>query len=285
MKPLNFPQNKYQTDDLSIQKVIELNNPKTTTHKINERLTLSFNYSHDDYFNSNGIKDKNETTNHSSDDEGISIQKQNEEIDSSLNQSYYGNINLSLQSQSLEILFLVKKKFFLCNKKERPSDKESEDKIEKSNRTERRFDDERTNFVRQSLNCYLNEEVLSKINGENPKEKIIKLKKFPEKFIAKVALISNKKYLDKKLISLYEESKLYEKEDNNKKSRKITLDEIKDKQDVKELLEMTLKQLADKYLKSNKFTLYYQKLENTKGIDKAEMFRFCGKYFAGYILL
>ena len=120
------------------------------------------------------------------------------------------------------------------------------------------------------MNGYLYEEAL--------KQKI-KLKKFPEEFIAKVALVRNKHYLDKNIISLYEE---YEQEENQKNSE-IDLDKIKDEPDIKELLEMTLKQLANNYLKSDKFKTYYENLkkDKDKGEEKANNFVFWGNYFDG----
>ena len=129
------------------------------------------------------------------------------------------------------------------------------------------------------MNCYLYEEVLYYINKN---KKNIKFKKFPEKFIAKVALVKNKNYLNMDIISLYEK---YEKTENQENSEIETLKKIKDEPGVKELFEMTMKQLANKYLNSDKFKTYCEKIKNEndkdKGKDKDKNFVFWGNYFAG----
>ena len=279
MEIQNIPPYGYRTYVFLNQKENDIKNPKTTSSKVKEILVPHPNLSLIGFFNSNDKDYENERANHRSVDEEISIIKEKEEIDSSLNQFSVGYINLSLQS--IPIQRKEKIKIFLCIKTNRPLDKEKEEKNEKSNRTERRFDDLRTNFIRQSFNSYLYEEVLYYINKN---KKNIKFKKFPEKFIAKVALVKNKKYLNKDIISLYEK---YEKTENQENSEIETLKQIKDEPGVKELFEMTLKQLANKYLNSDKFKTYCEKIKNEedkgeeKGEEKVNNFVFWGNYFAG----
>lgn len=281
MEKQNFPPNEYRTNDFLNQKEIDFKNPRTTTVNINEILVPHLNLSLVGFFNSNDKNYENERTNNRSVDEEISIIKEKEEIDSSPNQFSVRYINLSLQS--IPIQRKEKNKIFLCLKTNRPLDKEKEEKIEKSNRTKRRFDDLRTNFIRQSFNCYLYEEVLYYINKN---KKNIKFKKFPEKFIAKVALVKNKNYLNENIISLYDK---YVEKENQENSEIETLKQIKDEPGVKELFEMTLKQLANKYLNSDKFKTYCEKIKNEKdkgeekGEEKVNNFVFWGNYFAGNI--
>ena len=115
-------------------------------------------------------------------------------------------------------------------------------------------------------------EVSEKLKIKNPK---IKLNKIPEKFIYKISLVSSKEYLNKKLISLLEESKLYEK---NKSFPYF--DEIKNNPDIKEILEKTFSELAKEYMKKGGFEEYLEEIKASEGIDKANKLRFCGKYFA-----
>ena len=265
MEIQNFPPNEYRIKDFLNQ----------TTVKFNEILVPHLNLSSVGFFNSNDKNYENERTNYRAVVEEISIIKEKEEIDSSPNQFSVTYINLSLQS--IPIQRKEKNKIFLCLKTNRPLDKEKEEKIEKSNRTERRFDDLRTNFIRQSFNSYLYEEVLYNINKN---KKNIKFKKFPEKFIAKVALVKNKNYLNENIISLYDK---YVEKENQENSEIETLKQIKDEPGVKELFEMTLKQLANKYLNSDKFKTYCEKIKNEKdkGEEKVNNFVFWGNYFAG----
>jgi len=257
------------------KEVIDFQNPKTTSVKIQERLAPNLNNYQVGFFNSNDKDNKNERTNYRSDDEEISIIKETEQMDSSFNQFNDENINLILLPNPIK----EKIKIFLCKKMERSLDKEKEEKITKSNRTERRFDDERTNFMRQALNGYLYEEILHYLEEENEKKnKKVKLKKFPEEFIAKVALVKNKNDLDMSIISLYAK---YEQTDNQKNSIIETFGKIKNNPGIKKLLEMTLKQLAREYLKTEKYDNYYENLKKNKGEEKADNFKFCGNNFAG----
>lgn len=207
------------------------------------------------YYNSNGSNKINESTGFSS--------------------NYDSNLTLKSFKDFENILNPEKEKLFNIKKKRH--------KRKRGIRT----DGGRTNFVRLSLNCNFNKKVLNYVKEEYPDSK---LKKFPEKFIAQVALVRNKYYLDMKLISLYEESKSKKyKETNNKKKPKthsknkkfITLDEIKEEPGVKELLEKTFKELVNEYLDSIEFKNYCETLNETGKIEKAKMLRHCGKIFAG----
>lgn len=233
----------------------------------------SYDYYAQYFYNSYYSNRINESTGYSSNDDRSLNENENEQIDNSSLLMLFQNFK--------DILIPEKKKIFLCKKGKRF--RENGNQNQKNKRCFR-LDDERTNYVRQAINYYLNEEILDEIKE---KDKKAKLKKFPEKFIAKVALVSNKKYLDKKLISLYEESKLYDKINKQKKSKTrskiknfITLDEIKEKSGVKKILEKTFKELANEYLESKKFKDYCQTLNSIEGIEKAKMLKHCGNYFA-----
>ena len=205
----------------------------------------------------------NESTGNSSNDGIISLEKEKEQKDN-ISTTKYFQVNKN-------IFYPGKKKFFL---------------IRKTKKCRFRSDNLRTKFFRRLLNGHLNQEVLKYryyIKGKNKK---LKLKAFPEKFIAYIALVKNKNYLNKKLISLYEESKKYEQAKNLKKPKTysknknvITLDEIKDKPGIKELLEKTLRELAYDYL--IKFKKNIEKLNGKERKEKSDMFKYLGKYFTG----
>ena len=210
----------------------------------------------------------NESTGNSSNDGIISFEKEKEQKDNISTTKYFqGNKSIFYPEK--------KKKIFQCQKKKK---------------CRFRSDILRTKFVRQLFNGHLKKKVLKYryyIKGKNKK---LKLKAFPEKFIAKVALVKNKYYLNKKLISLYEESKKYEQAKNLKKPKThsknknvITLDEIKDKPGIKELLEKTLRELAYDYL--IKFKKNIEKLNGKERKEKSDMFKYLGKYFTGKAIL
>ena len=100
MEMQNFPSNEYYTDYFLNQKEIELKKRETTSSRVNKILVPHPNCSQVGFFNSNDKDCENERTNYRTDDEEISKIKENEEIDSSINQSNYGIFNLSLQSNS-----------------------------------------------------------------------------------------------------------------------------------------------------------------------------------------
>ena len=210
----------------------------------------------------------NESTGNSSNDGIISFEKEKEQKDNISTTKYFqGNKSIFYPEK--------KKKIFQCQKKKK---------------CRFRSDILRTKFVRQLFNGHLNQKVLKYryyIKGKNKK---LKLKAFPEKFIAYIALVKNKNYLNKKLISLYEESKKYEQAKNLKKPKThsknknvITLDEIKDKPGIKELLEKTLRELAYDYL--IKFKKNIEKLNGKERKEKSDMFKYLGKYFTGKAIL
>ena len=217
--------------------------------------------------NSHNSKIINEATGNSSNDGIISLEKEKEQKDN-ISTTKYFQVNKN-------IFYPGKKKFFL---------------IRKTKKCRFRSDNLRTKFLRRLLNGHLNQEVLKYryyIKGKNKK---LKLKAFPEKFIAYIALVKNKNYLNKKLISLYEESKKYEQAKNLKKPKThsknknvITLDEIKDKPGIKELLEKTLRELAYDYL--IKFKKNIEKLNGKERKEKSDMFKYLGKYFTGKAIL
>jgi len=214
--------------------------------------------------NSHNSKIINESTGNSSNDGIISLEKEKEQKDNISTTKYFqGNKSIFYPEK--------KKKIFRCQKKKK---------------CRFRSDNLRTKFVRQLLNGHLNQKVLKYryyIKGKNKK---LKLKAFPENFIANIALVKNKYYLNKKLISLYEESKSkkYEQAKNLKKpgtrsknKNVITLDEIKDKPGIKELLEKTLREFAYDYL--IKFKKNIEKLNGKERKEKSDMFKYLGKYF------
>ena len=217
--------------------------------------------------NSHNSKIINEATGNSSNDGIISLEKEKEQKDN-ISTTKYFQVNKN-------IFYPGKKKFFLIRKKKK---------------CRFRSDNLRTKFFRRLLNGHLNQEVLKYryyIKGKNKK---LKLKAFPENFIANIALVKNKNYLNKKLISLYEESKKYEQAKNLKKPKTysknknvITLDEIKDKPGIKELLEKTLRELAYDYL--IKFKKNIEKLNGKERKEKSDMFKYLGKYFTGKAIL
>ena len=213
------------------------------------------------YYNTNDSNKINESTGYSSNDDNSLTLKSSKDFKNILN-------------PEKENIFIIAKK--------RPKEK-SKKRI--------RPDDERTTFVRNSLNVYFNEKALNYVKEKYPYSK---LKKFPTKFIAEVALVKNKYYLDKKLISLYEKSKLkkYEETVNRKKStttsknkKMITLDEIKEEQGVKELLEKTFKELANEYLGSKKFKDYYKNLIERETKETVKIITDCLKDFLGKKIL
>ena len=224
-------------------------------------------YSFHVHDNSHNSKIINEATGNSSNDGIISLEKEKEQKDN-ISTTKYFQVNKN-------IFYPGKKKFFL---------------IRKTKKCRFRSDNLRTKFFRRLLNGHLNQEVLKYryyIKGKNKK---LKLKAFPENFIANIALVKNKNYLNKKLISLYEESKKYEQAKNLKKPKTysknknvITLDEIKDKPGIKELLEKTLRELAYDYL--IKFKKNIEKLNGKERKEKSDMFKYLGKYFTGKAIL
>ena len=224
-------------------------------------------YSFHVHDNSHNPKIINESTGNSSNDGIISLEKEKEQKDN-ISTTKYFQVNKNIFCPG-------KKKFFL---------------IRKTKKCRFRSDNLRTKFFRRLLNGHLNQEVLKYryyIKGKNKK---LKLKAFPENFIANIALVKNKNYLNKKLISLYEESKKYEQAKNLKKPKThsknknvITLDEIKDKPGIKELLEKTLRELAYDYL--IKFKKNIEKLNGKERKEKSDMFKYLGKYFTGKAIL
>jgi len=224
-------------------------------------------YSFHVHDNSHNPKIINESTDNSSNDGIIFLEKEKEQKDN-ISTTKYFQVNKN-------IFYPGKKKFFL---------------IRKTKKCRFRSDNLRTKSFRRLLNGHLNQEVLKYryyIKGKNKK---LKLKAFPENFIANIALVKNKNYLNKKLISLYEESKKYEQAKNLKKPKTysknknvITLDEIKDKPDIKELLEKTLRELAYDYL--IKFKKNIEKLNGKERKEKSDMFKYLGKYFTGKAIL
>ena len=225
-------------------------------------------YSFHVHDNSHNPKIINESTGNSSNDGIISFEKEKEQKDNISTTKYFqGNKSIFYPEK--------KKKIFQCQKKKK---------------CRFRSDNLRTKFVRQLFNGHLNQKVLKYryyIKGKNKK---LKLKAFPENFIANIALVKNKNYLNKKLISLYEESKKYEQAKNLKKPKThsknknvIALDEIKDKPGIKELLEKTLRELAYDYL--IKFKKNIEKLNGKERKEKSDMFKYLGKYFTGKAIL
>ena len=213
------------------------------------------------YYNTNDSNKINESTGYSSNDDNSLTLKSSKDFKNILN-------------PEKENIFIIAKK--------RPKEK-SKKRI--------RPDDERTTFVRNSLNAYFNEKALNYVKEKYPYSK---LKKFPTKFIAEVALVKNKYYLNKKLISLYEKSKLkkYEETVNKKKSKTtsknkkmITLDEIEEEPDVKKLLEKTFKELANEYLGSKKFKVYYKNLIERETKETVKIITDCLKDFLGKKIL
>ena len=223
------------------------------------------NYQHNDnyvpgYYNSNDSNKIKESTGYNSNDDN--------------------SLTIKLSNDFKNILNPEKEKIFITKK--RPKEKSKE-----------RFrpDNVRTTFVRNILNDYFNEKTLNYVKEKYPYSK---LKLFPTKFIADLAIVINKYYLDKKLISLYEKSKLkkYEGKVNKKKSKTtsknkkmIILDEIKEEPGVKELLEKTLKELANEYLDSKKFKNYYKNLIEKETKETVKKIMDCLKDFLGKKIL
>ena len=239
------------------------NNNITTTYKLNKYMKNM------DYFNSidsNQINNINEKTGDSSYHGAISGEIEIEPI-------YTCSKKSKNDSKDVKELFNQKKKekIFNCKKTKRKIKSENKKK-ENLPRSQTRLDNDRTTFVRKTLNDYTYGEVSEKLKKKNPK---LKINKIPEKLISKISLVSSKEYLNMKLISILEESKKYEK---NKSFPNF--DEIKNNPDIKEILEKTFSELAKEYMEKGGFEKYLEEIKASEGIDKANKLRFCGKYFA-----
>ena len=109
-----------------------------------------------------------------------------------------------------------------------------------------------------------------------------KLKYFPEEFIRQISLIRNGDYLNKKLISLYEEIKQFERK-TKKMPGKYTKTEIEnfnefmEKPGLKKILDMTFKELVEKYIFSGEFEKDLNYMEENE--EDKKLFRKCGKNF------
>ena len=235
----------------------------TITYKLNN---LMRNRVFFDSFDSNQINNINEKTGDSSYHGAISGEIEIERI-------YKCSKKSKNDSKDVKELFNQKKKekIFNCKKTKRKIKSENKKK-ENLPRSQTRLDNDRTTFVRKTLNDYTYGEVSEKLKKKNP---ILKINKIPEKLISKISLVSSKKYLNMKLISILEESKKYEK---NKSFPNF--DEIKNDPDIKEILEKTFSELAKEYMEKGGFEKYLEEIKASEGMDKANKLRFCGKYFA-----
>ena len=239
------------------------NKISTTTNNIKEFIK---NMDYFDSIGSNQINNINEKTGDSSYHGAISGEIEIEPI-------YMCSKQSKNDSKDVKELFNQKKKekIFNCKKTKRKIKSENKKK-EKLPRSQTRLDNDRTTFVRKTLNDYTYGEVSEKLKKKYP---ILKINKIPEKLISKISLVSSKEYLNMKLISILEESKKYEK---NKSFPNF--DEIKNNPDIKEILEKTFSELAKEYMEKGGFEKYLEEIKASEGIDKANKLRFCGKYFA-----
>ena len=145
-------------------------------------------------------------------------------------------------------------------------------------RNERRYDNCRTQFVTQILNCFLRKSISIIIKGDHKK----KLKYFPQEFIRQISLIRNGDYLNKKLISLYEEIKQFERKTKKMpgkytKTKIENFDEFMEKPGLKKILDMTFKELVEKYIFSGEFEKDLNYMEENE--EDKKLFRKCGKNF------
>ena len=166
------------------------NNNITTTYRLNKYMKNM------DYFNSidsNQINNINEKTGDSSYHGAISGEIEIEPI-------YTCSKKSKNDSKDVKELFNQKKKekIFNCKKTKRKIKSENKKK-ENLPRSQTRLDNDRTTFVRKTLNDYTYGEVSEKLKKKYP---TLKINKIPEKLISKISLVSSKKYLNMKLISI-----------------------------------------------------------------------------------
>ena len=121
---------------------------------------------------------------------------------------------------------------------------------------------------------------------------ILYLEKFPKGFILQAVKKSNKHYLEYTLEELFENKKLYEKKDphdiysiNLKVINELKLEknkEIMEKFGYDKILKMKYRELYEKYLQSNEYKQYRQKINNLfekKGKTEAEKIEIWFKTF------
>jgi hypothetical protein len=141
-----------------------------------------------------------------------------------------------------------------------------------------RYDNNRTKFVRKTLNHFFPETISIFVRDDPHK----KLKSFPEEFIRRISLVRKGEYLDRKLISLYEDIKLFETEKKKKpgkytKTQIENFDEFMGKPGLKEILDMTFKELVEMYIISGKFVNDIKSMKENE--ENKNFFRLCGKNF------
>ena len=197
---------------------------------------------------------------------------------------YASNFSPSLQKESTtkkeEIIqnCIVKKAYFVtqkkndiilftsCRKRNRNNKEKKEEIRIKKKCDASRQDNDRTKFIRKTLNIYWYNLIGSAINQSNKEH----IKKFAEPFICEISKIENKEYLDMTLKDFYMKKELYQLcepkiiKTHFEYNIKI-IEAFKDNPVINNLLSKTFKDLIEEYKNSDKYKEYSETLIGYKG--------------------
>ena len=156
--------------------------------------------------------------------------------------------------------------FTLCKKRSKVKKEEKEKNLCKKKCDASRQDNDRTKFIRKTLNIYWYNQIGSAINQSNKEH----IKKFAEPFICEISKIENKEYLDMSLKDFYMKKELYQLcepkiiKTHFEYNIKI-IEAFKDNQVINNLLSKKFKDLIEEYKNSDKYKEYSETLIGYKG--------------------
>ena len=129
-----------------------------------------------------------------------------------------------------------------------------------------RQDNDRTKFIRKTLNIYWYDQIGNAINQSNKEH----IKKFAEPFICEISKIENKEYLDMTLKDFYMKKELYQLcqpkiiKTHFEYNIKI-IEAFKDNPVINNLLSKTFKDIIEEYKNSDEYKKYIESLIGYKG--------------------
>ena len=164
--------------------------------------------------------------------------------------------------------FVIHKKIrFTSIKKRSRAKKEKKEEIKIKKKCDAsRQDNDRTKFIRKTLNIYWYNQIVSAINQSNKEH----IKKFAEPFICQISRIENKEYLDMTLKDFYTKKELYQFcepkiiKTHFEYNIKI-IEAFKDNPVINNLLSKTFKDIIEEYKNSDKYKKYIESLIGYKG--------------------
>ena len=164
--------------------------------------------------------------------------------------------------------FVTHKKIrFTSIKKRSRAKKEKKEEIKIKKKCDAsRQDNDRTKFIRKTLNIYWYNQIVNAVDQSGKG----RVKKFAERFICRISRIENKEYLDMTLKDFYTKKELYQLcepkiiKTHFEYNIKI-IEAYKDNPVINNLLSKTFKDLIEEYKSSDKYKEYSETLIGYKG--------------------